>query len=219
MSRPTHTIVRRPDRIDMIPTQSHTATLVWMHGLGDSADGFLPCFSDPEFVYPSLKIVLPTASRMPVTINHGDVMNSWYDIPSCWDTNIHPTALQSADRICAILSEEAQSTSRLFLGGFSQGGAMALLTGYGRYRGELKGVIAASSYTMQMEVEEGRKRIPGLIYHGDRDEVIDVTFAKSTYDRTLEGVNYMYRLVRGLGHSVDRDEMVFIKGWIKAKDR
>ena len=217
----THQVVESEEtqRIDIVPKTAHTATLVWLHGLGDSCEGFFPYFSDPKLIFPSLKIVLPTAPSMPVTVNHCHTMNSWYDVRFAWDTSIHPTALQSADQICSILREEAQSTSRLFLGGISQGGAMALLTGYSRYNGPLAGIIALSSYTLDIEVPEERKSIPGLIYHGDRDQTINIDFSKSTYDRTLRGVNYTYKVIPGLVHWVSTGEMGEVKEWIQALAR
>ena len=53
-----------------------------MHGLGDSAYGFLDVFMDEQFnlVPAHCKVVLLTAPERPVTLNGGMVMNSWYDI-------------------------------------------------------------------------------------------------------------------------------------------
>ena len=69
--------------ISLIPKR-HENSLIWLHGLGDSADGFLPIFLDPA-LDPSLattKVILPTASSKPVTINNHYAMPSWYDIYS-----------------------------------------------------------------------------------------------------------------------------------------
>ena len=199
-----------------MPKGEHTATLVWLHGLGDSAYGFTDYFCMPEFRFPTLKIVLPTATEMPVTVNRGMVMNSWYDVPYTWDTTVNESAWSSADRICAILAQEAQSTSRLFLGGISQGGATALLTGFSRYSGPLSGVIALSSYALQAPIPSARLQIPCLIYHGDKDATIDIAFSKSTYERTLAGVNYTYSVVAGLAHWVNSQEMTEMRQWIQS---
>jgi predicted esterase len=211
----THTLVEKEDGAEFVPNGEHTATLVWLHGLGDSAYGFVPYFSKPKLRFPTLKIVLPTATQMPVTVNHGMVMNSWYDVPSTWDTTVNESAWSSADRICAILAHEAQSTSKLFLGGISQGGATSLLAGFNRYTGPLAGIIALSSYALEAPIPPSRLQIPCLIYHGDQDSTINIAFSKSTYDRSLAGVNYTYKVVPNLPHWVNNQEMIEMKDWIQ----
>ena len=209
-------MVEKEDGVEIVPTGEHTATLVWLHGLGDSAYGFVPYFSEPQLRFPTLKIVLPTATKIPVTINHRMVMNSWYDVPSAWDTTVNESAWSSADRICAILAHEAQSTSKLFLGGISQGGATSLLTGFSRYTGPLAGIIALSSYALEAPIPPSRLQIPCLIYHGDKDATISIDFSKSTYDRSLVGVNYTYRVVPNLPHWVNNQEMIEVREWIQS---
>lgn len=77
----------------------HESTLIWLHGLGDTADGFLPIFLDPT-IDPTpftTKVVLPTASTKPVTINNHMSMPSWYDIYSldiCPNTYCKPYDIQ-----------------------------------------------------------------------------------------------------------------------------
>ena len=47
----------------------HTATLIFLHGLGDTGHGWASSLAD---VRPShLKVVCPTAPIMPVTLNSG----------------------------------------------------------------------------------------------------------------------------------------------------
>jgi len=58
-------------------------SLIWMHGLGDSAMGFYPIFSSEETFLPeSFRVRLLTAPESPVTLNQGFRCNSWYDIRS-----------------------------------------------------------------------------------------------------------------------------------------
>ena len=50
---------------------NHTETLIFMHGLGDTAEGWFDVFVDPRksFCLPTTKVVLLTAPVAPVTIN------------------------------------------------------------------------------------------------------------------------------------------------------
>ena len=66
------------------PVHEHKFSLIWLHGLGDSAYGFLDVFTDQRFkiVPETCKVILPTAPKRPVTCNGGMKMTSWYDILS-----------------------------------------------------------------------------------------------------------------------------------------
>jgi predicted esterase len=43
-------------------------TMIWLHGLGDSADGFYGIFSE-MYKIPGWRVVLPNAPNQPVTLN------------------------------------------------------------------------------------------------------------------------------------------------------
>ena len=47
----------------------HTATLIFLHGLGDTGHGWASSLADVRPSY--VKIVCPTAQTMPVTLNSG----------------------------------------------------------------------------------------------------------------------------------------------------
>ncbi|KAI9318324.1 Phospholipase/Carboxylesterase-domain-containing protein [Zopfochytrium polystomum] len=59
--------------------QRHTATVFFLHGLGDSARGWAP-FAAIAPALPHVRFVLPTAPAIPVGINEGAVMPAWFDI-------------------------------------------------------------------------------------------------------------------------------------------
>ena len=65
----------------MEPTAEHRFTLIFLHGLGDSAKGLEKYFAvkGSPLKISNLRIVLPTAPRNTVTLNKMQ-MNSWYDI-------------------------------------------------------------------------------------------------------------------------------------------
>ena len=58
-------------------------TVFWLHGLGDTADGWAGAFVPGGGVTlptPDYKVVLPTAETLPVTLNMGMQMPAWFDI-------------------------------------------------------------------------------------------------------------------------------------------
>ena len=128
-----YTITKRgvQDLILTPASAEHTHTLIWMHGLGDSAMGFLDIFdSEISPVPPSTKVVLPTAPLRPVTLNGGMAMNAWFDILTL-DTSLGAETKryneehieESSKSIQAMVTEEQEilgnDANKVFLGGFS----------------------------------------------------------------------------------------------------
>ena len=139
----------------------HKFSLIWLHGLGDSAHGFADVFADQRLgvVPPTCKVVLPTAPQRAVTCNGGVRMTSWYDIltldrPSSLSVE-ESRALMSQEEIrdsvrivTALIDEEVASLNgqhnKVYIGGFSQGCAISLATFLLYPRGKLGGVIGCS---------------------------------------------------------------------------
>jgi lysophospholipase-2 len=112
----------------------HSATVVLMHGLGDSADGLSDLGDMFVRSYPHIKFILPTAEQRPVTLNGGMRMNAWYDIVGLDDRAAESCdgIVESVERVRGLLMKEAAlglPFHRMALAGFSQGGAMSLYTG------------------------------------------------------------------------------------------
>ena len=69
--------------IYLTPKESHETTLIFLHGLGDSAEGFSDLWggwSQHKLTPRTCRIVLPTAPKAAVSCNNGYKMNSWFDI-------------------------------------------------------------------------------------------------------------------------------------------
>jgi phospholipase/carboxylesterase len=55
--------------------------LIWLHGLGDTSEGFLDYFQmKGSPLFQGARITLLEAPERAVTINEGDICNSWFDI-------------------------------------------------------------------------------------------------------------------------------------------
>lgn len=107
------------------PDGQHSASVVFMHGLGDSAEGFADVAEMLAQKMPHVKFVLPTAPTNPVSLNGGMRMNSWYDI-----VGLDDRASETCDGLeesCEIVRELLQKENdagipyhRMALAGFSQ---------------------------------------------------------------------------------------------------
>ena len=124
----------------------HTATIILMHGLGDTASGWESAAEMLSDQLPHVKFILPTAPTRPITLNMGMPMPGWYDIKTLGDTDNNSKLHDPCDGIdtsrsyiLELLEKEhlgsgaSDSTSipysRMMLAGFSQGGALGLYTG------------------------------------------------------------------------------------------
>lgn len=81
-----------------------------------------------------MKVICPTAKTMPVTLNSGFQMPSWFDLKSLEISGEEDTEgiKKATTNIHAMIQSEIQSgipSNRIILGGFSQGGALALYAG------------------------------------------------------------------------------------------
>src|ERR1044072_5713680 len=55
--------------------------VIWLHGLGADGNDFVPIVQELDLTgLPGIRFIFPHARTMPVTINNGYVMRSWYDI-------------------------------------------------------------------------------------------------------------------------------------------
>ena len=205
--------IRQGKNIILEPPR-HLRTLVWLHGLGDSADGFLPLFENFQVV-DDCKIVLLTAPIRPVTLNMGFEMTSWYDIAALGRRDMNEQVVESAGIISEGLDEERKLTDEVALGGFSQGGAMSLYTGLVHYPHPLKGIVSLSGYTMNYQIREDRKNIPVFLYNGKEDQMVSFEMAQEGFETTLRGANYEFHSEESLGHSISQSEIATLSEWFK----
>jgi len=182
------------------PAPRHS--VIWLHGLGADGNDFVPIL--PELVrpaWPPLRFVFPHAPVRPVTINNGVPMRAWYDIREADLANRADEAgvAQSVEQVEALIAREAERgvpASRVFLAGFSQGGAITLAAGLRRSEA-LAGLIALSTYVPAAHkaadaLVEGASAQPVFMGHGTQDPVVPLRAGEHGRD-----------LLRQLGFDVD----------------
>jgi len=187
--------------------------MVVLHGLGDSAEGFL--WIQDALGIDSLDYLLLNAPK-PYYIGF-----SWYDLPP----NQNPGIAKSRkllEEVFTELEREGYAPERTFLFGFSQGCLMTLEFG-ARYRRRLAGYIGVSGYStdpeqllkeMNPEVNHG----DWLITHGTDDEVLPVTATRVQMKFFNEhGFKMDYREYMK-SHTIDpRRELPDIREWLSSR--
>ena len=194
-----------------------------MHGLGADANDFYAI--PPELGLPAdlqVRYVFPNAPRIPVTINQGLIMRAWYDVAGFGVRDQdEPGIRQSAGRIDELIAREVERgvpAKRVVLGGFSQGGAMALFAGL-RYPEALAGVMCLSGYlllpdALETEVSDANRSVSIFQAHGTSDPMVPLALGRGTRDG-LEQAGYEVDYHEyPMAHSVCYDEVRDIGDWL-----
>ncbi|KAK7062169.1 acyl-protein thioesterase 1 [Favolaschia claudopus] len=214
----------------------HTATVIFLHGLGDTGNGWKPVADMLKRENPHIKWVLPHAPSMPVTGNGGMMMPAWFDIYSFQlDTREDQAGmLKTVHSVNQLITAEVDAgipANRIVLGGFSQGGAMTLLTGLSAER-KLAGLVVLSSWLPMQEkikamVSDHAPSVPIFWGQGTDDPLVRPSLAErsakfvqehlrfpvTTPDGELKGVSY--NTYEGVGHSTNMKELEDLKAWLK----
>ncbi|MBU2893082.1 carboxylesterase [Colwellia sp. D2M02] len=215
------------ERVTIEPKSPATACVIWLHGLGDSGDGFAPVV--PVLGLPpnhSIRFIFPHAPEQAVTINQGYVMRSWYDIKSM---DLHNRAdmagvLESEKLVQALIQEQIDSgiaASNIVLAGFSQGGVLSLFTGL-RYPEKLAGILALSCYLptadkLPENCHEANKNTVILQQHGEQDDVVPMSAGHMAHQLLkADGYNVSWQTYR-MPHSVIPEQLADISAWLQAR--
>ncbi|KAK2803680.1 hypothetical protein FQN50_006896 [Emmonsiellopsis sp. PD_5] len=193
----------------------HTATVIMAHGLGDRMA--LAQNWRRRGMFDEVSFVFPNAPLIPITVNFGTHMPGWYDIvrlggdlatEDFYKHQDEPGILRSRDYFNTLIATEIAKgikPSRIVLGGFSQGGAMALFTGL-TTKEKLGGIFGMSCYVplgdrleTLMTAGEGEggagfvnKETPVFMAHGDADVTVRFEWGWQSVE-----------LLRGLGMGVE----------------
>ena len=188
--------------IELTSGPAPQASIIILHGLGADGEDFVPICHELDLTEAGpVRYVLPSAPAIPVSINGGYVMRAWYDIrpPGQGPREDEAGLRQSQQAIQALIEREiarGMPASRIVLMGFSQGCAMALMTGL-RYPQRLAGIVALSGYLPLLDAtaaerHEANVHTPIFMAHGQDDDVVLMSRGTQSRDH-----------LASLGHAID----------------
>jgi len=209
------------------PSAKHSATIIFLHGLGDTGHGWAEELQTIKPTY--AKLICPTAPTAAVTINNGFRMPSWFDIRSL-DKNSpdqDEEGIKAASAsILAMIQAEIDGVdgnpgipaTRIILGGFSQGGALSLYTGL-TGPVTLGGVVSLSGYLPISEtIPWDNIQKPKILQcHGDADTVVPFAFglqSSAALKSRLPASSYSFRVYRGMDHCSCAEELSDVKDFL-----
>jgi phospholipase/carboxylesterase len=200
------------------------ATIMLMHGLGADGNDFVSIVGELDLrAVGPVRFVFPNAPIIPVTINGGYQMPAWYDISNADLTKREDEgglrASQAAlEELLAREKARGIAANRIVVAGFSQGCAMALMTGL-RHSEKLAGIVGLSGYlpladTTAAERHAANAQTPIFMGHGQQDGVVVMARASASRD-TLAGLGYSVNWHEyPMAHSVCMEEIADLSLWL-----
>ncbi len=214
------------DPIEIETGPNPRASIVLMHGLGADGNDFVPIAHEMDLAAAGpVRFVFPNAPVMPVSLNGGYPMPAWYDIhppqPGLPRREDEAGLRRSQAAIEALLAREKARgipAGRIVVAGFSQGCAMALMTGL-RHAQPLAGIVGLSGYlpiaaTTAAERHPANQSTPIFMAHGQQDEMVVMGRATESRD-LLQALGYSVQWHDyPMPHSVCMEEVADLNRWL-----
>ncbi|KAI0450311.1 phospholipase/Carboxylesterase [Xylaria acuta] len=214
----------------------HTATVIFLHGLGDTGFGWAGAVEGwiRRSKLDEVKWVLPHAPRIPITAAEGMPMPGWFDIHALNGgiddiraNQDEPGMLRTREYVNGLIQAEIDAgipANRIVLGGFSQGGAMALLTGL-TAKVKLAGIVGLSSwlpldtkFPSLVQESDLNHETPIYMAHGAVDHVVPTAFGQLSYDG-LKKQNFpvTMKMFPGMAHSACQEELDEVEAFLHSR--
>ncbi|XP_076006610.1 lysophospholipase-like protein 1 [Genypterus blacodes] len=226
--------VRKLQMCAVSPSAKHSASVIFLHGSGDTGQGLRAWVRDvivPELAFPHIRVIYPTAPARPYTPMCGALSTVWFDRYKI--SRDCPEHLESIDDMCAnlgsIIEEEVKAgipKLRILIGGFSMGGAMALHL-VCRYHPDVAGVFALSSFlnkdsvafqAVADTVKAGHHPPEMFQCHGTSDDLVLHQWGVDTSVLLKKaGMTTTFHSLAGLHHQLSQHEMELLRSWILKK--
>lgn len=214
--------------IEMESAPNPQFSVIWLHGLGADGSDFVPVVPELGLApTPGVRFIFPDAPAIPVTCNGGYVMPAWYDIISLDSTSRRIDEAGIVDsraairRLIARENERGIPCQRIFLAGFSQGGAVAYTTAL-THPAPLAGLIALSTYLptsdlVEREATEANRAIPVFAAHGSQDDVVAPALGRAARDFLVERGYAVAWQEYPMPHSICLEEIAAIGQWLNGR--
>nr|CAD7452456.1 unnamed protein product [Timema tahoe] len=186
--------------------------------------------------------MLASWSHRPVSKSFYEILfkNNMFQRSNVWFDRIDisprvPEHLETVDsmarELVTLIQQEVSSgvpLSRIIVGGFSMGGAMALHLGY-RFLPQLAGVFALSSFLNEKSaiyevlsrrtIEAKQPNLPPLFMcHGDRDTLVPIKWGRETCDKLSKlGLDTQFHKVTNALHELKKTELKQLYDWVKTR--
>lgn len=212
---------KMPDPVIVSASAKHTASFIFLHGLGDTGHGWATTIA--AIRPPHVKVICPSAAKMPVTLNSGFESPSWFDLMSL-DINApedEPGIKKAAEIVKGLVEEEVKNgipVERIMIGGFSQGGALALYVAL--TAGKAMAGVAALSCWLPLHKQMVTRTPVNMVCmqaHGDCDPIIPYRMGQLSASLLKQLMKeHTFKTYKGMMHSSNETEMQDLKEFLLA---
>eukprot|EP00929_Paragymnodinium_shiwhaense_P079673 TRINITY_DN41534_c0_g1_i2.p1 TRINITY_DN41534_c0_g1~~TRINITY_DN41534_c0_g1_i2.p1 ORF type:complete len:399 (-),score=86.58 TRINITY_DN41534_c0_g1_i2:182-1378(-) len=196
------------------------ASMIFFHGFGDSAGGFVRQLPD-LLRLPTVKYVLPTAPAAMAG------MRSWFSSmpgmsPTSGVSGGDGAAAESIDYAHHLIRQEVALGRPVFVGGFSQGGSVAVQAALSFPDAPLAGCIAASTFLGtsgdSLRIADANRRLPVLCVHGEADPAVPVTSGNALVaDLRNRGISCDFKTYPGMAHAYCPQEAADVRDFVERR--
>lgn len=213
------------DNVYITPKDSYFQTLIYLHGVGESPKTLWRDFIGNNTPIPRhTKVIILAAYVNAIDRFNGATLTSWFNFNSFlfYEKDYDTIDLEnSARRVYKIIEKEAEllkgNYSNIFIGGFSQGGSLALHVGF-NFKHLIGGVISINGLLLPNTISniniKTKENIPVYIAQGTEDERIPIERAIESYKSIVHLKNVEYHEFN-MDHSVSivvfREIKIFIE--------
>ncbi|ALC38156.1 CG6567 [Drosophila busckii] len=211
--------------------RKHTASVLFLHGAGDTGPGvaeWVHSLIGSDIAGKShIKVRYPTAPYQSYAPFDGELSNVWFNRPSRdYDAAEIASSMSEAYAIVdGLVQRETDAgipLNRIIIGGFSNGGVLALHAGYAMNL-TVAGIFAHSAFLNRQSAvyEQLQAAASGdlpelLMQQGDADEMVPHAWAEQTYDDLQAlGVSGTFSTLNNTAHELTEESMQELQMWIR----
>jgi predicted esterase len=188
-------------------------TLIWLHGLGADSNDFAPFFSNPLFK--EYEIILPNAPYRKITLNQNFEMRAWFNMKSLNLDDLNEEDFIESSKALDLIIEDKLKTnlsSKIYIGGFSQGAALSIFYGLKMIH-KIHGVVSFSGFVPKFNYQNTVITKPILKIHGINDDIINFQTSANTFD--LLNFSNLVSKSYNMGHEVIENQVVDLLSFLK----
>ena len=187
--------------------------LIWLHGLGADSNDFAPFFSNPLFK--EYEIILSNAPYRKITLNQNFEMRAWFNMKSLNLDDLNEEDFIESSKALELIIEDKLKTnpsSKIYIGGFSQGAALSIFYGLKTIH-KIHGVVSFSGFVPKFNYQNTMITKPILKIHGIYDDIINFQTSENTFD--LLNFSNLVSKSYNMGHEVIEDQVVDLLSFLK----
>ena len=208
---------------------SAAACLILLHGFGDSGNGFISSMGGPLIAMDGLRVVFPSAPQQQIG---GYAVSSWLRVAPGAPQAIAGAMMradatqtqESVDYVHALIRREVARglpAERIVVGGFSQGGLIAVRAALSFPDARLGGALALSTFfgSDEAPVADANRQLRVFVAHGEADNVVPVAEGRrvaASVRRIAPDATVDFSSYAGMGHSTCADEVSDLRTFLQS---